>query len=71
MKRAQKKKAAVLPAERPTTGLATIKQACEFLNMSRPTFLKLRDNGEIKSKPVCNGRGVRIPWASLHEYVNS
>jgi len=71
MKRAQKQEAEVLTADWPTSGFATIKQACKFLNMSRPTFLRLRDSGAIKQRSIGETRSVRIPWASLHAYVNS
>jgi len=46
----------------------TTKEACRFLRISRPTFLKLVYSKEIKARKV--GRGWKVLRSELHAYLN-
>ncbi len=46
----------------------TTKEACSFLRISRPTFLKLIYSREIKARKV--GRGWKVLRSELQAYLN-
>lgn len=52
----------------PTDGLATVRDACEFLNISRSTLQKWLTAGKFPVRQ--EARTVRIPWHALRAYVN-
>lgn len=47
----------------------TTKEACEYLKISRPTFVKLVQSKEIKAKKV--GRGWRVLKSELVAYLKN
>jgi excisionase family DNA binding protein len=48
-------------------GLATIRQAEEFLAVSRSTLYVLMDKGELPYAKI--GKSRRIPWKALREFA--
>ena len=46
----------------------TTKEACRFLRISRPTYLKLIYNHHIRAKKV--GRGWKVLMSELQAYLN-
>jgi excisionase family DNA binding protein len=48
-------------------GLASIREAEEFLSVGRSTLYKLMDSGELRFAKV--GKCRRIPWRALREYA--
>lgn len=44
-------------------GLATIKEACEFLRVSKPTIYAMLRDGSLQE--ARRGKWVRIPWCHL------
>jgi excisionase family DNA binding protein len=59
-------------APEPTTqhrgsGLASVKDAEQFLNLSRATIYGLMDKGDLRYVKI--GKSRRIPWEALNELV--
>lgn len=48
-------------------GLATVKEAAEFLSVSRWTIQRLINSGELDTRRL--RRMTRITWASLKRYA--
>lgn len=48
-------------------GLATVKQAEQFLSVSRAKVYSLMDAGELRYAKL--GKSRRIPWQALREYA--
>lgn len=55
------------PGVYPTGGLATVTDACEFLNCSKSTIYDMLRLGILKKCPLI--KQFRIPWSSLWEFV--
>jgi excisionase family DNA binding protein len=55
------------PPQHNRQGLATVKDAERFLNMSRSGIYALMDSGQLKYTKI--GKSRRIPWETLHELV--
>ncbi len=53
--------------EYPTSGLAKISQAADFLNTSKFTVYRLINSQKLPSIAV--GGQKRIPWEVLHKHV--
>jgi excisionase family DNA binding protein len=51
------------------TNLLTVKAACEFLQISRTTFFRLRNDGKIKTV-IVNIRNVRVSKPELDRYLS-
>lgn len=51
----------------PLAGLATVKQALDFLLVSRSTLYRLERSGALRA--VRLGRSVRYRWADLQALV--
>jgi excisionase family DNA binding protein len=49
------------------SGLASVKQAEEFLSLSRATIYGLMEKGELRYVKI--GKSRRIPWEALQELV--
>jgi excisionase family DNA binding protein len=45
----------------------TTKEACKYLRISRPTFLKLVHTNQIKSRKV--GRGWKVLMSEIQAYM--
>jgi excisionase family DNA binding protein len=60
---------AVLDAapQRRGSGLASVKEAEQFLSLSRSTVYGLMDSGELRYVKI--GKSRRIPWEALDELV--
>jgi excisionase family DNA binding protein len=48
-------------------GLADVREAAEFLSMSRSSLYKLMDTGELRFAKI--GKARRIPWRSLRDFA--
>ena len=48
-------------------GFASIRQAEEFLSISRSTLYTLMDRGELQYAKI--GKSRRIPWKALREFA--
>lgn len=46
----------------------TTKEACQYLRISRPTFLKLVHTNQIKARKV--GRGWKVLMSEIHAYMS-
>ena len=74
-KKTQSQKIVTRPIEFPKDGLATVSEACLFLNISRSYLndeLLDSSDGTIKRKIRRQpglGRSVRVRWEELHDYV--
>jgi excisionase family DNA binding protein len=53
------------PAQQRRGGFASVKEAGEFLSLSRSTIYDLMDRGELRYAKI--GKSRRIPWAALEE----
>ncbi len=50
--------------------LLTIPEACRRLSISRATFYRMLDRGQLRTVPVSpSGRSRRIPSADLESYI--
>ena len=56
-------------ATAPRTGLATVKEAIDFLNCSRTSLYKLIEEGQLKATKI--GRMRRVRWDSLHRLIEN
>jgi excisionase family DNA binding protein len=55
---------ATAPVKGPTRdGLARVREACEYLALSRAAVYSLMDKGELKFVKI--GKARRIPWPAL------
>jgi len=64
---ASTKKTAMENFEEPVRdGYATVRDACEFLSLSRASIYNLMDARELKYAKFGGSR--RIPWSALVEY---
>jgi excisionase family DNA binding protein len=48
-------------------GSATIQEACEFLRISRPTFMKIVKSGRLKYLDFGGSRIRRVSWLDLYK----
>jgi excisionase family DNA binding protein len=48
-------------------GLASVKEAERFLNLSRATIYAMMEKRELRYVKL--GKSRRIPWAAIHELV--
>lgn len=55
--------------EVPSSGLATIKDACAFLSLGKSIVYELINAGELKTTHI--GRAVRLHWESLREFAKN
>ena len=55
--------------EQKKEGMATVKDAAEFLNLHPETVKRMVDRGEIFVRRY--GRTVRIPWRWIYEQVET
>jgi excisionase family DNA binding protein len=46
-------------------GFASVKDASDFMSLSRSTIYELMDKGELRYAKI--GKSRRIPWAALEE----
>lgn len=53
--------------ENKNNEVLTTREACDYLKISRPTFLKLVHGNEIKAKKV--GKGWKVLKSELLEYL--
>jgi excisionase family DNA binding protein len=56
-----------LPAPQRGSGLATVRDAEQFLNLSRATIYGLMDKGDLRYSKI--GKSRRIPWDAILELV--
>ena len=54
----------ILPTREQQIGLATVLEACAYLNISRETFYQLMNRGKVDTVKVNALRRVR--WSELH-----
>ena len=48
--------------------ILTTKEACRYLNISRPTYLKYIASGKIKAKKI--GRGWKVLQSELEKFLS-
>ncbi|MCA9036410.1 MAG: helix-turn-helix domain-containing protein [Planctomycetaceae bacterium] len=53
----------------PTSGLARIEDAANFLQVCRTTIYAMIRDGELPSVQVRNAR--RVPWSALHQIASA
>lgn len=53
--------------EKGRNGVLTTQEACEYLRISRPTFLKLIYTHQIRARKL--GKGWKVLKSELHAYL--
>jgi excisionase family DNA binding protein len=67
MKRQAEASVVLETAPRREPGLATVKDAERYLNLSRATIYGLMDQGQLRFVKI--GKSRRIPWPAIEELV--
>lgn len=57
-----------IPVVQPQTGLATVRDACAFLRVSKKTLYDLMNRNELKS--FKHGGRRKFHWSVLREYAD-
>jgi excisionase family DNA binding protein len=55
------------PKTFPTTGAATVADACDFLRCGKSTVYLMVAKGKLRKQELISE--IRIPWSSLWEYI--
>ena len=55
--------------EQRRAGLATIKEACDFLTVGHVTVYAMIRDGQLASTKIRNAR--RVPWEALYQITDS
>lgn len=67
----KKQNATTIEPRYPVDGVATVKEAAEFLKVSTKAVYRAIERGNIKTYGREIGNVIRIPWKRLHEIAGT